>query len=76
MGNAASLRQKSLEMMDRATSASGTERLVLLAEALRLHGLARDAEGGGYPTIADSVGPAFPDAVDDEESSESPPVDH
>jgi hypothetical protein len=66
MGNAAALRRQSLEMMDRAVAAIGTERLVLLAEALRLHSLARDAEGGSYPTIADSISPAASDASGEE----------
>lgn len=75
MGNGASLRQQSLEMMDRAVTASGTERLVLLGEALRLHSMARDAEGGSYPTIADSISPPSPDASEDEESSTPSPTD-
>lgn len=37
-------RQQALEAMDKALAAYGSERLVLLAEALRLHALARESQ--------------------------------
>ena len=61
MEDAKALRQQSLEAMDRAVLASGTERAVLLAEALRLHARAREAESTAYPTIDDDIDEAPPD---------------
>lgn len=71
---AAELRQQSLGMMDRAVAVSGTERLVLLAEALKLHALAREAEAGVYPEIASAISPVVPGASEDEEPSPPSPA--
>lgn len=68
MGEAESLRRQSLEMMDKAVAANGTERLVFMDEALRLHALAREAEASDYPPIPDVISPvAGSNASDDEE---------
>jgi len=58
MGDGASLRQQSLELLDRALVATGTERLVLLSQVLELRGLARelDAAAEGSPLQARTPG--------------------
>jgi hypothetical protein len=68
------LRQQSLGMMDRAMAATGTERLVLLSGALRLHRLSREAEDTAYPPIADAITPpSEPDAAGDDEDPQPKP---
>jgi hypothetical protein len=74
MAPSETLRQQSLEMMDRALVATGTERLVLLAEALRLHRLSREAEGDSYPAIPDAITPASePDTAEGAAEDDQPP---
>jgi hypothetical protein len=73
MEDAKALRQQSLEAMDRAVLASGTERAVLLAEALRLHARAREAESTAYPAIDDDIEDAAPDVGTDAGDDEALP---